>query len=643
MLRPKRKSTTVVRSKYFVDDDGDDDSRTSDDDDGSSTKKRISNKKIKISSTSDTRKKIDKNDKKLNEKKKKMLKKKVENDDDNDSDDSNDDWEEVEEAKIFDPEIYQPKLPEKIQISMNQLGKKTKNPIDQIQAEIRQQINRMRKENQLIQHKCSILFAINRIQYLNSLIQDPLIKSLALSMNYLVPADEKNLSLEKYIGIFITKFSKNFNITILEKHDYSIDLYQELLKSFEQKKIEYNLIINLMIISILRMSNQMVRLCYLIDALPIKPPMNLLSTSSSSNDSVVTKSKSKSTENDETTTTKEFYWIEIFDNDHNRWICYDYHPHRIYDKPKKISENFPIKQPTYIFAIDNDGNISEITARYVQDWHSNQIRKRRLTDGWLEETLNIFDNNGKHTRYKEADNLEFEKISQQIELPKKLSDYKNHPLFVLEKDLLKYQAIYPPDSPPLGFFRNQPVYSRNCVHILKSRETWLRDARTVKPDEQPYKIVQSRFKWKVNPGEQPEKEMIGVYGEWQTQPFEPPIARNGQVPRNNYGNVDLFKKSMLPIGTVHLQLPGLLRLANRLKIDCVPAIVGFEGTCSSHPVLDGYVVCKEYKDILIDAWQQDQKLQREREQEKCLKRIMENWKRLISGLIIKRKLKIKYG
>ncbi|OTF74276.1 DNA repair protein rhp42-like protein [Euroglyphus maynei] len=334
--------------------------------------------------------------------------------------------------------------------------------------------------------------------------------------------------------------------------------------------------------------------------------------------------------------------MEIFDDTNNHWICYDYQ-HRIYDKPKKLSEKFPIK-PTYILAIDNDDNIVEVTARYATDWLSNDIEKRRINDGWLEETLNIFVDNNNDSKYKEADNIEFEKIIAQIELPKRISEYKNHPLFVLTRDLLKFQAIYPSDAPPLGFFRDEPVYSRNCVHTLKSRETWLREARTVRLNERPYKIVQSRFKWKATgPGEQPEKEMIGVFGEWQTIPYEPPIAKNGIVPRNGYGNVDLYKICMLPIGTVHLQLPGLLRIANKLKIDCVPAIVGFEGTCNSHPIMDGYVVCNEYKDILIDAWKQDQQIQNEKEREKRLKRIMENWKRIIRGLIIKRNLKIKYA
>lgn len=46
---------------------------------------------------------------------------------------------------------------------------------------------------------------------------------------------------------------------------------------------------------------------------------------------------------------------------------------------------------------------------------------------------------------------------------------------------------------------------------------------------------------------------LELFGYWQTEPYDPPTATNGQVPRNCYGNVDLFKPCMLPKGTVHLK------------------------------------------------------------------------------------------
>lgn len=65
----------------------------------------------------------------------------------------------------------------------------------------------------------------------------------------------------------------------------------------------------------------------------------------------------------------------------------------------------------------------------------------------------------------------------------------------MQRHLLKFEAIYPSDALTLGFVRGEPVYSRDCVHNLHSREIWLKSARVVKPKEQPYKIVKARPKW----------------------------------------------------------------------------------------------------------------------------------------------------
>ena len=43
-----------------------------------------------------------------------------------------------------------------------------------------------------------------------------------------------------------------------------------------------------------------------------------------------------------------------------------------------------------------------------------------------------------------------------------------------------------------------------------------------------------------------------LFGEWQVEPYDPPTAKDGKVPRNEFGNVELFKPSMLPKGCVHV-------------------------------------------------------------------------------------------
>lgn len=65
----------------------------------------------------------------------------------------------------------------------------------------------------------------------------------------------------------------------------------------------------------------------------------------------------------------------------------------------------------------------------------------------------------------------------------------------MTRHLLKFEGIYPPNPAPLGYIRDEPIYSRLCVHTLHSREIWVKQARVVKPGEIPYKIVKARPKW----------------------------------------------------------------------------------------------------------------------------------------------------
>jgi Rad4 beta-hairpin domain 3 len=46
---------------------------------------------------------------------------------------------------------------------------------------------------------------------------------------------------------------------------------------------------------------------------------------------------------------------------------------------------------------------------------------------------------------------------------------------------------------------------------------------------------------------------LEIFGPWQTEDYVAPPAENGKVPRNEYGNVELFKACMLPKGAVHLR------------------------------------------------------------------------------------------
>ena len=86
-----------------------------------------------------------------------------------------------------------------------------------------------------------------------------------------------------------------------------------------------------------------------------------------------------------------------------------------------------------------------------------------------------------------------------------------------------------------------------------------------------------------------------LFGEWQVDHYQPPIARDGKVPRNAFGNVDLYQECMLPIGTVwirEIEHGTFSRVCRKLGIDTAKAVIGFDGK-KGYPVTEGYILCTE--------------------------------------------------
>ncbi|XP_009997589.1 PREDICTED: DNA repair protein complementing XP-C cells [Chaetura pelagica] len=336
-------------------------------------------------------------------------------------------------------------------------------------------------------------------------------------------------------------------------------------------------------------------------------------------------------------------WLEVFLEHEEKWVCVDC-VHGSVGQPQLCFRN-ATKPLSYIVGFDNDGSVRDVTQRYDPVWMT-ATRKSRVDREWWEDTLQLY--RSPHVERDMKEENEFQVKLQDQPLPTAIGEYKNHPLYALKRHLLKYQAIYPESAAILGYCRGEAVYSRDCVHTLHSKDTWLKQARVVRIGEVPYKMVkgfsnQARKARLAEPANR-DKEDLALYGRWQTEEYQPPVAVDGKVPRNEYGNVYLFLPSMLPIGCVQLRLPNLNRLARKLDIDCAQAITGFDFHGGySHPVTDGYVVCEEYKEILIAAWENEQAEIEKKEKEKREKRAQGNWKLLTKGLLIRERLKQRYS
>ncbi|KXJ79455.1 hypothetical protein RP20_CCG000929 [Aedes albopictus] len=333
-------------------------------------------------------------------------------------------------------------------------------------------------------------------------------------------------------------------------------------------------------------------------------------------------------------------WIEVYCEHEDKWVTIDILSGKVYCLEDIVNQaTVPI---SYVLAWNNDGSIKDVSPRYISRLGSKKS-KLRVEDAWLEQALKPYRARRK-TRRDRTEDLKFDKLLNKRPFPEQIGEYKNHPRFAIERHLLRNEAIYPRDAVVLGHIKDEPIYPRDCVHVLFSREGWLRQAKTVRMFEEPYKVVKAKAKYDRFTGVSITGGQMELFGAWQVEDYEPPTAQNGLVPRSAYGNVDLFKPCMLPKGTVHLQLPGLHRICKRLRVDCAQAITGFEyknNACQA--VYDGYVVCEEFRDQVIDEWYQEQVELERKEDEKRKKRVYSNWKRLVMGLFIRKKLKDRYN
>ncbi|ELT98355.1 hypothetical protein CAPTEDRAFT_122982 [Capitella teleta] len=335
------------------------------------------------------------------------------------------------------------------------------------------------------------------------------------------------------------------------------------------------------------------------------------------------------------------WWAEVYLQSMKKWICVECVEGKVnYPREQEKKVTAPM---AYVVSFDSDFAVKDITKKYAKNWMS-YTRKLRVDEDWWKASL--FSLKSWKTEREALEDAEIEASFIKQPLPTSISDYKNHPLYALRRHLLKFEALYPDTAVPVGFLKNkEPVYARECVKTLHSRQNWLKEARLVRIGEEPYKIVKARMtprRAKVYDGKS--EPMLEIFGFWQTEEYIPAPAHDGKVPRNEYGNVELFRPSMLPGGTVHLKgMPGLNRIARKLNIDCAAAMTGWSlHGGHNHPVMDGWVVCVEHKDVLLAAWDEEQEIAQEKEREKKEKRVYANWKLLIRSALVRERLKHRY-
>lgn len=203
-----------------------------------------------------------------------------------------------------------------------------------------------------------------------------------------------------------------------------------------------------------------------------------------------------------------------------------------------------------VLAAEPSGEITDVTSHYstVHSHNSNTWKSTKLlADSYLCELIrkeNLkrpanFSNassysNGSQTKRRRISELECSSSSSSNSsneaplpsLPTRFIDFKDHPVYFLERFLLANEALHPLTKKSVGIFRGETVYLQSHRELLKSKVQWRREMRAVRDSEEPYKVSQRRFVNETesssggNSRNHTEMKEISLYGIWQTTVLE---------------------------------------------------------------------------------------------------------------------------
>ena len=263
------------------------------------------------------------------------------------------------------------------------------------------------------------------------------------------------------------------------------------------------------------------------------------------------------------------FWVEVLDEAHQKWFPVDplvtetVAKSRSFEPPASDREN----SMTYVIAFEEQGSARDVTRRYTKAYNA-KTRKSRVefTDGgekWWRRTMRAY-SRGWKSDLDQIEDGQLADIEAREPMPKNVADFKDHPTYALERHLRRNEVLVSThvvgkvaagrDAGTPGGKKLENIYRRRDVKVARSADAWYRVGREIKMGELPVKTVEAKRKRDddYTRSEVEERAGTNLYTEGQTELYQAPPIVNGRVPKNSYGNLDIFVPSMVPKGGVHL-------------------------------------------------------------------------------------------
>ncbi|KAG5982649.1 hypothetical protein E4U55_001606 [Claviceps digitariae] len=360
------------------------------------------------------------------------------------------------------------------------------------------------------------------------------------------------------------------------------------------------------------------------------------------------------------------YWVEVLDTGHQKWqpvdpvVTHSFWKPKVFEPPITDKEN----SLSYVVAFEADGTAKDVTRRYAKAYTAKSRKLRvetALNDNgeWWRKAMKPF-RRRQVTDLDQIEDSELAGVEAREPMPKNVQDFKDHPVYALERHLRRHEVLVP-GARPSGTLSSGPsrgrgpvekIYRRKDVRLARSADKWYRMGRLVKPNEIPVKWLPRRARPRDRHGRQYDDDGdddddgggVPLYTTEQTNLYEPPPIRDGRVPKNKFGNIDLYVPSMIPRGGVHIPHEHAARAAFLAGVDYAPALTGFSfqgrhGTA----VLRGVVVAGEFEEAIWAVIAGMTDLEQEVQDERRGLAARRMWRRLLMGLRIRERIWSRVG
>lgn len=348
------------------------------------------------------------------------------------------------------------------------------------------------------------------------------------------------------------------------------------------------------------------------------------------------------------------FWVEAFNEAVQKWIPVDPLVTKSLAKSFKFEppSSDPLNCMSYVVAFEEDASARDVTRRYAKAFNAKtrKLRVESTKDGerWWQRVLEFYEK----PFLEDRDEIEISELTAKTAaepMPRNVLDFKDHPIYALERHLRRNEVVFPKRAigqVSLGksgskHEKLEPVYRRSDVHSLRSAEKWYRLGRDIKLGQQPMKRVPARRAAVFVDDEDSETAAeTPLYSFSQTELYKPPPVVQGRIPKNVYGNLDVYVPTMVPPGGVHVIHPDSALAAKILGIDYADAVTGFDfkgrhGTA----VFRGVVIATEYREALEEVIRglEDEKMQAQLEQKSA--ESLRLWKHFLLKLRISERVK----